>query len=170
MHLDPSSTPWRAARANDARHLQRGTGLGRAEQPKELQELTARIERLRARLKSGDPDMTADEIQAAIDPAEAKRQELEQQQPAAKASAKVLSVLPKAAELYRRQIAKGLDGDEREVLKARVFLREWFGGKIRLEPLPDGGLQAHWLEHNSALLRSAGTFGSGARYAHTLRH
>ena len=38
-------------------------------------------------------------------------------------------------ELYRRQIAKGLDGDEREVLKARVFLREWFTGKIRMMPL-----------------------------------
>jgi hypothetical protein len=73
----------------------------------------------------------------------------------------VLQILPKAAELYRRQIAKGLEGDAREVLKARVFLREWFGGKIRLEPLPDGGLEAHWLEHSSALLRSAGACGSG---------
>src|SRR5262249_29388060 len=36
-----------------------------------------------------------------------------------------------------------------------------FGGKIRIEPLPDGGLMAHWNEHTSALLRSAGTCGSG---------
>jgi site-specific DNA recombinase len=133
------------------------------EVPHELQELGARIERLRERLKRGDPDMTADEIQAAIDRAEAKRQELERQQPAAKASAKVLSILPKAARLYRRQIMQGLAGNEREALKARVFLREWFGGKIRLEPLPDGGLVAHWNENAQALLRVVGTFGSGGR-------
>jgi DNA repair exonuclease SbcCD ATPase subunit len=53
------------------------------EQPRELQELTARIERLRERLKQGDPDMTADEIQAAIDRAEEKRAELQGQQSAA---------------------------------------------------------------------------------------
>ncbi len=35
------------------------------ERPQELQELTARIARLRARLNSGDPDMAPDEIQAA---------------------------------------------------------------------------------------------------------
>lgn len=34
--------------------------------------------------------------------AEEKRRELEQQQPAAKASAKLLSMLPRAAELCRR--------------------------------------------------------------------
>ena len=55
----------------------------------------------------------------------------EEQQPAAKQSAKVLSILPRAAELYRRQITLGLDGDPRAALKARVFLREWFGGKIQ---------------------------------------
>lgn len=37
------------------------------EVPRELQELRARIERLRERLKQGDADMAADEIQAAID-------------------------------------------------------------------------------------------------------
>jgi hypothetical protein len=42
------------------------------EQPQELQELTATTERLRERLKQGDPDMAADEIQAAIDRASAK--------------------------------------------------------------------------------------------------
>jgi hypothetical protein len=74
-----------------------------------------------------------------------------------------LSILPRAAELYRRQIAQGLDGDPRAALKARVFLREWFGGMIRLEPLPEGGLMAHWNENAAALLRTAalGTFGSG---------
>jgi site-specific DNA recombinase len=46
------------------------------EVPLELQELCARIERLRERSKHGDPDMPADEIQAAIDRAESKRREL----------------------------------------------------------------------------------------------
>jgi site-specific DNA recombinase len=53
------------------------------EAPAELQELTARIGRLRERLWQGDPDMTADEVQAAIDRAEAKRAELEARQPSA---------------------------------------------------------------------------------------
>jgi len=44
-------------------------------------------------------------------------------------SAKVLSILPRAADLYRRQIAQGLDGNAREALKARVFQRHWFSGK-----------------------------------------
>ena len=105
--------------------------------------------------------MTADEIQAAIARAEEKRQELLAQQPAAKQSARMFSMLPKAADLYCRQIALGLDGDPRAALKARVFLREWFGGKIRLEPLPDGGLMAHWNENSVALLRALGSCGSG---------
>lgn len=32
----------------------------------------------------------------------------------------------------------GLKGDPCAALQARVFLREWFGGKIRLEQLPWG--------------------------------
>jgi site-specific DNA recombinase len=147
--------------AERVREMQRAT----AEAPRELQELTVRIARLRGRLCHGDSDMQPDELQAAIDRAEAKRKELESRQPAAKASAKALSILPRAAELYRRQIAQGLDGDPRAALKARVFLREWFGGKIRLDPLPDGGLMAHWHENAAALLRTAalGTFDSGGR-------
>ena len=50
--------------------------------------------------------------------------------------------MTKAAELDRRQVAQGLDGNPQAALKARVFLREWFGGKIRLEQLPDDGRQA----------------------------
>ena len=44
--------------------------------------------------------MPADEIEMAIAGAEAKRRELEQQQPAAKQSAMILSMLPRAAALY----------------------------------------------------------------------
>jgi hypothetical protein len=39
--------------------------------PQEIRELIARIDRLRARLRAGDPDMASDEIQAAIEKAEA---------------------------------------------------------------------------------------------------
>jgi len=38
-------------------------------------------------------------------------------------SAKLLAIVPRTAELYRPQIAKGLDGDPRAALKARVVLR-----------------------------------------------
>jgi site-specific DNA recombinase len=134
------------------------------EVPQELQELGARIERLRERLRQGDPDMTGDEIQAALDRAEQKRRELEAQQPAAQQSARVISMVPKAAELYRRQIVQGLDGDPRAALKARVFLREWFGGKIRLEPLADGGLVAHWNQNVAALLRGCERVVAGAGF------
>jgi len=54
------------------------------------------------------------------------------------ASVNALSIVPGAAELYRRQIALELDGNPQAALKARSYLREWFGGKIRLDPLPDG--------------------------------
>jgi hypothetical protein len=130
-----------------------------AEAPKEIQDITARIGRLRERLKHGDPDMTPDEIQAAIDRAEAKRQELETQQPEARQSAKVLTVLPAAAKLYRRQIAEGLDGNERAALKARVFLRELLG---RINLIPEG--KELWAEYGiapAALLKVVGFVGSG---------
>ena len=105
----------------------------------------------------------ADELQAAADRAESKRRELEAQQPAAKQSAKVFSILPKAAELHRRQIALGLDGDPRAALKARVALRELFvGGRVDLQPEPDGSLWAVGQIQPDALLRQAvGNGGSG---------
>jgi DNA invertase Pin-like site-specific DNA recombinase len=127
------------------------------ELPRELQELVARIARLRERLKNGDPDMPADELQAAIDRAEAKRRELEEQQLGANVPlSKALTIMPRAAELYRRQVARGLDGNPQAALKARLFLREWFGGKIRLEPLADGGLMAHWNQNIGALVSAVG--------------
>ena len=69
--------------------------------------------------------------------------------------------MPRTAELYRRQVTLGLDGHPQAALKARLFLREWFGGKIRLEPLADGGLMAHWNQNIGALVSAVGTFGSG---------
>ncbi|HEY0687276.1 MAG TPA: hypothetical protein VGD45_33380 [Steroidobacter sp.] len=47
-----------------------------AARPRELQELDARLDRLRERLRAGDPDMKPDEIRGAIERAEQKRQEL----------------------------------------------------------------------------------------------
>jgi hypothetical protein len=107
-----------------------------AELPREVQEPQGRIARLRRHLKSGDPDMPADELQAAIDGAERKRRWLQAQQLGENAPvSKTLATMPRAAELYRRQVAQGLDGNPQAAQKARLFLREWFGGKIRLEPL-----------------------------------
>jgi len=59
------------------------------------------------------------------------------------------------------RLALGLDGHPDAILKARLFLREWFGGKIRLEPLPDGGLMAHWNQNVGALCKGLGSCGSG---------
>ena len=130
---------------------------------RELEELEARIARLRDRLKHGDPDMQPDELQAAIERAEAKHRELQKQCFSVNLPATTLAFMSKAAELYRRQVAQGLDGNPQAALKARVFLREWFGGKIRLEPLPDGGLQAHWMQSVGALCKGLGKIGSGGR-------
>ena len=87
--------------------------------------------------------------------------ELEEQQPAARKCAKDLSILRRAAEMQRRQIAKKLNGNPRTALKAGVFLREWFGGKITVQPLPGGRLMAHWTQCSAALLTGPGTCGSG---------
>jgi hypothetical protein len=105
--------------------------------------------------------MAADEIQAAIDRASAKRSELQGSQHTAMPSAKMFTMSPRAAEAYRRQITLGLDGDPRAALKARSILRELFGGKIRLVPQLDGGLIAHWNLHPGALLKGKYKIGSG---------
>ena len=86
-------------------------------------------------------------------------------QPAAKQSAKMLATLSKAAELYRRQIAQGLDNDARAAGKARALLRKLLG-TIRLCPGPDNSLWAEYEMQPAALLKqagvaSAGTGGSG---------
>ena len=68
------------------------------EQPQELQELNARILGLRELLNRGDPDMGPDEIQAAIERAEAKAKELQGLGSAATPAMKVFTMLPRAAE------------------------------------------------------------------------
>jgi site-specific DNA recombinase len=126
-----------------------------SELPKEIQDITDRLQRLRARLQKGDPDMTADEIQAAIDRADAKRQELLAARPEAKQSAKIISLLPKAAELYRRQIAAGLDGDAEAAEKARALVRQLFGGRLVVKAKRDGSVWAEGDLHPVVLLRAA---------------
>jgi len=126
------------------------------EQPHELAELDARIARLRMRLTSGDPDMTPDELQAAIERAERKRQELAEARPAeTREAAKILTILPNAAELYRRQIELGFGGAPAHLVqKARMALRDLLG-KIRLEPDENGGLWAAYEVQPAVLVRAA---------------
>jgi hypothetical protein len=71
-------------------------------------------------------------------------------------SAKILTLLPRAADLFREQITLGLDRDSKAALSARTFLRELLSGEIRLVPDPDGvGLVAHWKLDTRALMRCA---------------
>ena len=126
----------------------------------EVQVLSERIARLRARVEAGDPDMEPDELEAAIARAEQKRRELLDAQPIAKQSAKMVSMLPRAADAYRRQIAEGLDNDPRAAGKARAILRKLLG-PIRFVPDEDGGLWAEYEVQPGALLKGVGTAGSG---------
>ena len=141
---------------------------GRSEQrPRQLADLDARIERLRERQKHGDPDLAADELQAALDRALEKRKQLEATLPEAKQTATVLAALPRAAAAYRQQIALGLDGDPRAALKARVILRQLFGGEILLRPGPDRSVWAEYQLRPGALMHVVGT-GGGAEGDRTL--
>lgn len=129
--------------------------------PQEAAELDARIARLRERLKKGDPDLTPDELQPAIERAETKRRELDHARSTVGNSAQILSVLPKAAAYYGQQISLGLDGDPAAALKARPIVRELLGGKVDLVPGKDGSLWAEYGLHMAALLQGAGTGGRG---------
>lgn len=133
-----------------------------AEAPLELQQLEARLGRLRERLRTGDPDMEPDELRAAIEKVEAKRQELMDLNSEGRDSAKVMSMLPKAAELYRKQITDGLDGNPEAAAKARIILRDMLG-EIRLQPATDGGLWAEYGMNPAILLKGAGSVGRGDR-------
>jgi site-specific DNA recombinase len=66
--------------------------------PKALAALDQRLSRLRARLAAGDPDMTQDELQGVIRDVEQKRAVVKAAQPEAKQHARVLALLPKAAQ------------------------------------------------------------------------
>jgi hypothetical protein len=82
----------------------------------------------------------------------------EQHQPLAVGSAKLLAMIPRAAELYREQVMQGLNGDPRAALKARMFLRDLFkDGKIIMSPGEDGSLWARYSLQPAVLLKAAGT-------------
>lgn len=130
--------------------------------PRDVQELDSRIARMRERLKAGDPDLTADELQVAIERAEGKRRELLEARPAGRENARVLALLPRAAELYREQIEQGLGGDVGAAAKARTILRGMLG-EIMLSPGEDGSLWAEYAMQPAALLTGAGTGGRGDR-------
>lgn len=136
--------------------------------PAEIEAISDRIKRLQERLSLGDPDLEPDEIQSVIDRVERKREDLLNEQPVAKESARIISMLPRAAEAFRRQITLGLDKDSRAAGKARVILRKLLG-TINLRPGPDKSLWAEYELCPSALLKSAGiagtegTTGSGGR-------
>jgi hypothetical protein len=124
--------------------------------------LDARIERLRERLRTGDPDLTPDELQVAIERVEAKRRELLDARPAERENARVLAMLPRAAELYCEQIDLGLGGDREAAAKVRTILRDMLG-EIMLSPGEDGSLWAEYAMQPAALLQGAGTGGRGDR-------
>jgi hypothetical protein len=71
---------------------------------------------------------------------------------------------PRAAAEFRKQIALGLDGNPREALKAKSFLRGLLeGGKIMISPGEDGSLWAYYSMSPALLLKAAGggTVGRG---------
>ncbi|MHB8812569.1 MAG: recombinase family protein [Steroidobacteraceae bacterium] len=158
--------PERVARmANEMRaayaERMRAAAARAADLPRELEEFDARIMRLRERLKAGDPDLTPDELQAAIDRAEAKRRQVFDVQPTERENARVLAMLRRTAELYREQIDQGLGADPAASAKARTILREMLG-EIMLSPGEGGSLWAEYAMQPAALLMGAGA-GTGGR-------
>jgi hypothetical protein len=126
--------------------------------PTEMKAIEERIERLRGRLRHGDPDLAPDEIEAALAKAEEKRRSLLTTRSSPE-GARAIAMLPSAAEDFREQIRLGLAGDARASLKARVVLRQYFGGQIKMLPGEDGGLYAEYLQQQIALLQAVGTYG-----------
>jgi site-specific DNA recombinase len=149
----------------DSAHLA-VAGLVRAAQsrvtevPAEVSALTARIERLRKRLRKGDVDLTADEIEGAIRAAKAKLAELQRTTGGVGGDVRIFARLPDAAERFRHQVTIGLQGNPVEAAKARMLLRAALGD-IKLEAAEDGKLWASYELRPGELIRGAVTIGSG---------
>jgi site-specific DNA recombinase len=135
--------------------------------PKELQELDARLERL----KGGVADLEPDELAAAIARIEAKRNELKAIQPAQRERAKVFALLPKAAATYLQRVEEFKAGDPLATQMLRLMLT-WLIGPIKLAPEPDGSLWAIYKQWDGevlvtvlvrVLVRTTGTCGRGDR-------
>jgi site-specific DNA recombinase len=157
---DPKLVKQMAAEMERDFAAQVDTAAGRASAaPRELQELDARLERLRG----GVADLEADELAAAIARIEAKRAELKAVQPVEREKAKVLAMLPKAAEAYLKQVDALAAGDPGATQKVRLMLKGMIG-PIKLAPEPDGSLWATYKRLDvAALVRTAGTCGRGDR-------
>lgn len=112
--------------------------------------------------------MTSEELQGVIERIEVEFRAARKAPTTTSESNAILTLLPRAAERYRRQIEKGLAGDELEATKARVFLRELFGGDIRLVPKRMAGL---WRAGICTPPRCSGVseqMVAGAGFAHSL--
>jgi site-specific DNA recombinase len=131
----------------------------RTESPRELQELESRIARLRSRLRDGDPDLTADELQVAIASAEAKRAKLAAAPNVQ--STTVHPMLPRVAERYRQEILGGLaGGSERDAARAREIVRAILGTiSMRTD---DQGVWAECSISMEPMLLAAASGGGGA--------
>jgi hypothetical protein len=64
-------------------------------------------------------------------------------------------MLPIAAAELRDQIKQGLSGNEGASRKARMVLRQYFGGQIKMIPAEDG-LYAEYTQHRIALFPGVG--------------
>lgn len=144
--------------------LLRETQTRASELPREARALDARIARLRERQRVGDPDMAAADLQAVIDRLLGERARLDVSPPAAIEVAKIVAMLPDAAERCRKQIKLGLDGNPAEGLKARAALRK-LCGRIVVESDDDGSVWARFdtLHPAALLLQAAGSVGRGDR-------
>ena len=80
--------------------------------------------------------------QRLIDRVATERQKLEAAQPAAKEGAKIVAMLPNAAQLYREQIQLGLSGDPRAALKARLIVRKLLKDEVLIGQDDDGSVWA----------------------------
>lgn len=114
-----------------------------------LKALDERIARLRRRLKDGDPDLDADELQAAINAAEAKRAKVAKPP---RASISILTTLPAAAAKMRQEIERGINakGDLQETARTRDILRQLLG-EIRIR-VDAAGVWAEFEQQSEKLL------------------
>jgi hypothetical protein len=129
-----------------------------------LDQQIVQVERLRA-----EGVLTEDIAAAAIAKANADRRDLAAADTAADSRelARVLKLLPRAAEAYRAQVAEVREAltDEKRVHRARVALRELLGGAVKLRPAPDAKYLIAEVGYTpAALLKAAGAqlwIGSG---------
>ena len=136
---------------------------GAPEQSEQLVQLNTRIDRLRERQRQGDPDLTPDELQSAIDPALQKRRELEAVQPQGKHHSAILSGITQSGSPVSPTESDVAGGDAEGTAAAREVLRQLFAGPVVLEPRED---RSRWavFELEPAVLVSAGLDSVGSRY------